>query len=347
MTDHPPSGTEREILSQPQVWQQVLDAIDPRPLSELLHRQVGGSDITDIVVTGCGSTHYLALTVAALLRDAGQRAIALPASELLEQAGPRLVKPATTLLLAISRSGTTTETVRAVDHFRAIGGGHVAAITCYPDSTLAQQADISWAAVAAQEEQVAQTRSFTSMVLIASTLVGALRGDDVSVVSQLPALAAASLADTREPMAALARDASIEAFYFLGCWPALRHCLGGHAQGEGDVADGVRGVPHAGVPPRPDVDVRPDSRSHRTAITSAAVSGAGSTRRHRTVWRSPGRRSHLERTSLPTCRVGHRRLCTCCPLQLLALERALAKGLDPDNPRHLTAVIHLDATAAS
>jgi glucosamine--fructose-6-phosphate aminotransferase (isomerizing) len=30
------------------------------------------------------------------------------------------------------------------------------------------------------------------------------------------------------------------------------------------------------------------------------------------------------------------------PLQLLALERALAKGLDPDQPRHLTAVIHLD-----
>jgi glucosamine 6-phosphate synthetase-like amidotransferase/phosphosugar isomerase protein len=35
------------------------------------------------------------------------------------------------------------------------------------------------------------------------------------------------------------------------------------------------------------------------------------------------------------------------PLQLLALERALAKGLDPDNPRHLTAVIELDAAGAS
>jgi glucosamine--fructose-6-phosphate aminotransferase (isomerizing) len=35
------------------------------------------------------------------------------------------------------------------------------------------------------------------------------------------------------------------------------------------------------------------------------------------------------------------------PLQLLALERALSKGLDPDNPRHLTAVIHLDSDGAS
>jgi fructoselysine-6-P-deglycase FrlB-like protein len=32
------------------------------------------------------------------------------------------------------------------------------------------------------------------------------------------------------------------------------------------------------------------------------------------------------------------------PLQLLALERALAKELDPDSPRHLTAVIHLDVS---
>jgi glucosamine 6-phosphate synthetase-like amidotransferase/phosphosugar isomerase protein len=27
------------------------------------------------------------------------------------------------------------------------------------------------------------------------------------------------------------------------------------------------------------------------------------------------------------------------PLQLLAFERALAKGLDPDRPRHLDAVV--------
>jgi glucosamine--fructose-6-phosphate aminotransferase (isomerizing) len=33
------------------------------------------------------------------------------------------------------------------------------------------------------------------------------------------------------------------------------------------------------------------------------------------------------------------------PLQLLALERATDRHLDPDQPRHLTAVIHLDASS--
>jgi fructoselysine-6-P-deglycase FrlB-like protein len=31
------------------------------------------------------------------------------------------------------------------------------------------------------------------------------------------------------------------------------------------------------------------------------------------------------------------------PLQVLALERALVRGLDPDCPRYLTAAIHLDS----
>ena len=33
------------------------------------------------------------------------------------------------------------------------------------------------------------------------------------------------------------------------------------------------------------------------------------------------------------------------PLQLLAYYRAVSKGVDPDNPRHLTAVVHLDMAA--
>ena len=135
-----------------------------------------GDGITDIVVTGCGSTHYLALSAAALLRETGLRAWALPASELIAQAQPRYASPGETLLLAISRSGTTTETVMAVEHFRRIGGRSVAVVTSYPDSTLASAADVVWAAPASAERSVAQTRSFTSMQVIVSAMAGALSG---------------------------------------------------------------------------------------------------------------------------------------------------------------------------
>ena len=138
------------------------------------------------LVTGCGSTHYLALSAAALLREAGLRAWALPASELIAQAQPNLPNPGGTLLLAISRSGTTTETVLAAEHFRRIGGSSVAVITCYPDSTLAEMADVVWATPAAAEQSVAQTRSFSSMQLIVSAIAGALRGGDLSALHALP-----------------------------------------------------------------------------------------------------------------------------------------------------------------
>ena len=68
--------------------------------------------------------------------------------------------------------------------------------------------------------------------------------------------------------------------------------------------------------------------------------------RHRPVrartWSTVG----IGRTRSPRrSRAGQRPALYLLPLQLLALERALAKGLDPDHPRHLTAVIHLDELA--
>ena len=53
------SHTEREILSQPDVWRETLTGLDVVDL-----RQGFGASPVDVVVTGCGSTHYLSLTVA-------------------------------------------------------------------------------------------------------------------------------------------------------------------------------------------------------------------------------------------------------------------------------------------
>ncbi len=268
MTTH----TEKEILSQPEVWQQTLDALDPLSFVSAF------DGITDVLVTGCGSTHYLAMTAAALLRDAGRRAWALPASELLEQAQPRLVDPQRTLLLAISRSGTTTETVRAVEHFRRLGGARVATVTCYPDSALADASDVVWAAPAAAEQSVAQTRSFTSMQVIASAVAGALRGADLGVLDTLPSAAAGILTHSRDAMAALAARLLDRGVLLPRLRTALRHRVRGHAQAQGDVAHGVRGLPLHGVPARAHVDVRRLGRRHRAALTRAGTARAGGAR---------------------------------------------------------------------
>ena len=334
MTTH----TEQEILSQPEVWQQTIDALDPMSFVAPF-----GDGITDVVVTGCGSTHYLALSAAALLRETGLRAWALPASELIAQAEPRYVNPGGTLLLAISRSGTTTETVMAVEHFRRIGGRSVAVITSYPDSTLASVADVVWAAPASAERSVAQTRSFTSMQVIVSAIAGALSGADLAALHALPSAAATMLTRSRPLMASLARDAKIDSFFFLGSGALYGIASEGmlklkemsltgseayHAMefrhGPMSMCDSSAAVIALISPSRAALE---ESVLHDIAPFGAQLITVGQEGHHQIPADVPG----WAATALYLL-----------PLQLLALERALHKGLDPDNPRHLTAVIHLD-----
>ncbi|MCZ3388981.1 MAG: SIS domain-containing protein [Actinomycetia bacterium] len=336
MTTH----TEREILSQPEVWQQTIDGLDPMTFTSAFD-----ADITDVLVTGCGSTYYLAMSVAALLRDAGLRALALPASELIDQADPKLVNPRGTLLLAISRSGTTTETMMAVEHFRSIGGKSVAAITCYPGSTLADAADVVWAAPAAAEQSVAQTRSFSSMQVIASAVAGALRGGDLGALHALPAAASDILLRSRPFMTSLASDGATDSFFFLG-------------------SGALYGIASEGMLKLKEMSLTPSEAYHSMEFRHGPMSMCDE--RAAVVALVSPQRASLEEAVLRDIEPFGTRLVTVgteghhqipadipswaspalylLPLQLLALERALGKGLDPDNPRHLTAVIQLDAS---
>lgn len=333
------SHTEREICSQPEVWRETLTPLH----ADVLRRGFDG-DVTDVLVTGCGSTHYLALSVAALLRDAGLRAWALPASELLADARPRLPDAGRTTLLAFSRSGTTTETVLAVEEFRRLGGRTVVAVTCDPASTLATAADVVHAAPAAMERSVAQTRSFTSMLLLGQAVVAAVAGHDLAPLETLPDHAARLLDDGRAPMAAIAGDDRLDAFYFLASGPLF-----------GVASEGMLKLKEMSLT-RSEAYHAMEFRHGPMSMCDAGAVVVGlvapeRAEREQAVLRDVGPMSgatvtvgegldHDVPASLPAWA---RPALYLVPLQLLALERALAKGLDPDAPRHLTAVIHLDA----
>lgn len=83
------------------------------------------------------------------------------------------------LVVATSRSGRTTETVRAVDAFRRHGEGQVVVVTCAPDGELSARADVVLASPEAQETTIPQTRSFTSMLLLLAGLVSGPPPDGV------------------------------------------------------------------------------------------------------------------------------------------------------------------------
>ena len=84
---------------------------------------------------------------------------------------------------------------------------------------MAKMSDIVLPAEAAQEQSMAQTRSFTSMLLLAQALAAHIGGEDWSVLSTLPAHGRDSLAKTEFLVQQIASRPEVTRFVFLGSGP--------------------------------------------------------------------------------------------------------------------------------
>lgn len=339
------SHTEKEILSQSEVWAATVDRFDPTMLPDAwatMHPR-------KVLVTGCGSTFYLSLTAAALLREVvGIPARATPASEITLGSPASIPDVEGTVLLAISRSGTTSETVAAAHRFQEMGGAGVIVVTNYPETTLGIEADVVLGAPDGQEESVAQTRSFTSMLLVTQAAIAGLAGLDLDPVRRLPEILPALMERAQEPMTRLATDSRLRRFHFLGSDPLYGIASEGmlklkemsltdseayhtleYRHGPMSMADSEAAVIGLILPER--------SRAEHAVVTDVSVFGA------RTIEIGP-------ETGIPIpddLPAWARPVLYLPPLQILALERARSKGLDPDRPRNLSAVIELEDLGAS
>ena len=151
---------------------------------------------TEWLFIGCGSSYYLALAAAASWTAiTGVSARAIPASELL--LFPDLVLSGTGVgkeniaAVAISRSGRTSETVRAAQLLEREKDIRVLAVTGTPDQPLEQVATATLPLLPCDEESTVMTRSFTSM-LMGLQYLAACQAEDRSFVeslSRLPAMA--------------------------------------------------------------------------------------------------------------------------------------------------------------
>jgi glucosamine--fructose-6-phosphate aminotransferase (isomerizing) len=164
------------------------------------------------------STNKFALSAAALFQQAtGRMARAVPSSELLLN-GPTVLTDGPTLLVAISRSGSTTETVHAVEQFKNRQRGPVAGITVYGDSPLADLADLALVVEKGQERSVVQTRSFTGMYVAATAFSLLAGGQEESIRSmhRLPEIGARLIADHEALARDFGEDLRFDRYYFLG-----------------------------------------------------------------------------------------------------------------------------------
>jgi fructoselysine-6-P-deglycase FrlB-like protein len=285
------SYIDAELASQPECWRRAA-AVAAEEASVL---PAAGARV---VITGCGSSHYMALAAAALREE---RALGLTdafaASEM-----PR--DRAYDQCVVISRSGTTTE---VLDLLQALPHGTASLlITTGADRPAARLASRVIALPFADERSVVQTRFATTVLALVRTHLG----EDVS--------GAASQAEGALGRALQVEPAAYDHFVFLGRgWRVgLAH----------EAALVLRETAGAWCESYPAMEYRHGPISAAGARTLVWMIGAG----------DPRLANDVRATGATVIEGDRDPMVELVDIQRTALELARSRGLDPDRPRHLT-----------
>ncbi|MCC6454951.1 MAG: SIS domain-containing protein [Caldilineaceae bacterium] len=340
--------TLTEIVSQPYGWGKAYEQLVGRR-DEIMNAWAGVQP-QQIIVTGCGSTHYLSQTAAALLQGlTGIPARGLPASEIVLFPDQVLYRPEETLLLAISRSGTTTETAAAMDKFRSLGGKAVWGITCYADTPVGQESDFMLLTDMAQEQSIAQTLSFSTMLFTAQGVAAVAGEHDLTPLGEVPKACEQLIQSTYGLATHWGTEPGVERFFFLGSGPLygmaceamlkMKEMSITHAEAYHFLE--FRHGPKALVDEHAMVVgmIGAQTFRHEAAVITEMAEMGG-----KTVTLVPGNANaghvtvhlpdHLPAWTMPVLYLP--------VVQSMAHARSMEKGLDPDNPRNLSAVVFLD-----
>ena len=331
-------ATYREIKSQAEAWTQAMERTQAVSLPKAENYQ-------QVVFTGCGSTYYLALAAAAQYQAlTGCAARGVPAGELLFQPHTILTDQRT-LLVAISRSGTTSETVKAVENFRADKRGEIVVISNYGEA-LAPLADVNIVIEKGQEDSVAQTRSYASMYMAATTLSARMAGrqDLIKAMDGLPAACNSVIRNYESFAQELGSNLDFDRFYFLGSGTryglacelnlkmkemTLTHSEPFHFM---EFRHGPMSMVNENAVV---IGMLSDSNRAQEAKVLSEMKALGGT----VIGLGEKETDLVFESEIPESVRGALYLPA---LQLMAFYRSVAKGLNPDRPRNLTAVVQLN-----
>ena len=350
METTPSFATLREIRNQPAAWRSTIDTVSQMWPQIAAYQQRALA--ANLPFCGCGSPYYLSLAASTAYRHAtGRQASAHPASNIWLFPESHLTG-GEQLLVCVSRSGETTEILRAIDQFRRRTRGAVLAITCDGASAIAQLADLTIPLPAAQEVSVAQTQSFTSM-LVACLMAAAAWSEDgsQSAFADLPDACDSLLLSYYDLARHVGRDVDgIERIFVLG-------------------SDALYGIACEAMLKLKEMSLTyaeafhflefrhgPKAMVNERSLVIGLVSQTAATPESQVLREMRGMGARVLAVSpvelapdtyddlvyLPQSMTGIARIPLYLPIaQLIAYHRTRAKGLDPDNPTNLTAFVHL------
>ncbi|MGH9821929.1 MAG: SIS domain-containing protein [Blastocatellia bacterium] len=212
-------ATFREIYNQAIASEQTVSRHQDR-LTQF-EKLLPLDSYTDIILTGCGSSYNLARCVAFAWTLLLERPVSgIAASELMNFPERYLSAGSRPLVIAISRTGGTTEVLLAVERLRADYGGAALAVTCQANSPIGNICDEEMAFDECLEESIVMTQAFTSMLLGLYLLGdGAAKGSYNSQLAAAPNLIGRNLACSEAIVRPLAENPGVNQFFFLGSGP--------------------------------------------------------------------------------------------------------------------------------
>lgn len=344
--------TRQEILSQPEAWAAALKVLDEtrRNVLDLEPRH----RFENIIFTGCGSTYYLSLAAAALTQElTGLPCRAFPASELWLYPGSSYAA-AKTLLVAVSRSGETTETLRACQAFLDGKRGSLLTLSCCGDMPLSKMGALNIVLPSGLEQSVAQTRAFSTLYLgtVALACLWAGRNDLFTTLSKLPEAGTRLMKSYSSLASELGRDTSLDRFYWLGSGPRQGLAC--------ELSLKMKEMSLSHSEPFHFMEFRHGPKSMVTPSTltiglCSAVNGQQEAAVLEDVNALGGRVLAIAESSSESSPSGcDQEVCFGSGLdeavrnvlflpvgQIIAFERSLSKGLNPDHPTNLDAVVTL------
>lgn len=182
----PGRNTLKEIHEQFDLWKSLYED------TALLQRDVESNfpikEYDEIVFVGAGSSFHLANSAAAAFqRITGENCRALPASEALFFHPYHLKKERRYLGVFFSRSGETTETLRAMELLKTTFRMGAVVISCEPASSMCKSADLSFPVKNCREASLIMTKSFTGMLFV-SCLFAVMYGERFSHLTYIEQL---------------------------------------------------------------------------------------------------------------------------------------------------------------
>jgi glucosamine--fructose-6-phosphate aminotransferase (isomerizing) len=215
--------TYQEIKQQPATWRQTIDLVVAR--AEEVKQKFANIQPDEVIFTGCGTSCYISIAAALTFQEkTGLSAKAVPASEIFLKPDAVFGKNKKTILVGSSRSGNTTEVVRAIEYARQNNLARCIAITSLPTSDLACKSDYTISLPHVQEKSVVMTSSFTNILLVSQLIAGILSGDEayLAELKRLPEIGEDVMARV-EPLAkTVGEDQNFNHFIYLG----LGACFG-------------------------------------------------------------------------------------------------------------------------